>query len=255
MPVNSRAVTLLHLLHAALLNDSIDRGTGLQVFVSDLYTVDWRNMLGRYAVHQLPPKLQLIHRQNVMQHHVHMQRPLKSGFRLLWNALPQDAARADVIVWIMSGISTIIIHPDVLSALCSGYFAAVVRAWERPTGRQVAMKIMSRSVYREHMALLGKEVAVMHAMGSHPHLLPLQQVLYAEQRLYLVTGVLLSSLPLMMTRRWLPRPRDWRPARLKNGPLDWQTFTPLMPITVTAHVHSICGSSSLHVVARTCPIL
>ncbi|KAK9786901.1 hypothetical protein WJX73_004202 [Symbiochloris irregularis] len=86
-----------------------------RVFVSDLYTVDWRNMLG------------------------------------------------------------------------SGYFAAVVRAWERPTGRQVAMKIMSRSVYKEHMALLGKEVAIMHAMGSHPHLLPLQQVLYAEQRLYLVT--------------------------------------------------------------------
>lgn len=28
----------------------------------------------------------------------------------------------------------------------------------------------------------------MHAMGSHAHLLPLQQVMYAEQRMYLVTG-------------------------------------------------------------------
>lgn len=71
---------------------------------------------------------------------------------------------------------------------CSGYFAAVVRAWDRTTGAQVALKIMARSVFRDHLALLGREVAVMHAMGTHAHLLPLQQVMYAEQRLYLVTG-------------------------------------------------------------------
>lgn len=76
---------------------------------------------------------------------------------------------------------------DWKNMLGSGYFAAVVRAWDRASGTQVALKIMARSVFRDHLALLGREVAVMHAMGSHAHLLPLQQVMYAEQRMYLVT--------------------------------------------------------------------
>ena len=58
----------------------------------------------------------------------------------------------------------------------------------------MTLNIMARSVFRDHLALLGREVAVMHAMGTHPHQLPLQQVMYAEQRLYLVTGAHASVL-------------------------------------------------------------
>lgn len=49
---------------------------------------------------------------------------------------------------------------------------------------------MARNVFKDHLALLGREVSVMHAMGTHEHLLPLRRVMYAPQRLYLVTGAL-----------------------------------------------------------------
>ena len=58
---------------------------------------------------------------------------------------------------------------------------------------QVALKIMARKVFKDHLALLGREVAVMHAMGQHDHLLPLRRVMYAKQRLYLVTGELCEA--------------------------------------------------------------
>lgn len=42
--------------------------------------------------------------------------------------------------------------------------------------------------YREHFQLLQKEVAILHILGSHPHILGLKEVLHADERLYLVTG-------------------------------------------------------------------
>ena len=42
--------------------------------------------------------------------------------------------------------------------------------------------------YREHFQLLQKEVAILHILGSHPHILGLREVLHADERLYLVTG-------------------------------------------------------------------
>ena len=52
---------------------------------------------------------------------------------------------------------------------------------------------MARNVFKDHLALLGREVSVMHAMGHHEHLLPLRKVMYAKERLYLVTGACSDS--------------------------------------------------------------
>ena len=50
------------------------------------------------------------------------------------------------------------------------------------------MPIPVQGPYREHFQLLQKEVAILHILGSHPHILGLKEVLHADERLYLVTG-------------------------------------------------------------------
>ncbi|KAK9807765.1 hypothetical protein WJX72_008555 [[Myrmecia] bisecta] len=72
----------------------------------------------------------------------------------------------------------------------SGAFAAVVRCFGKHDKRAYALKVIARTAYREHYELMNKEVTVMHMVGVHPHLVTLKEVLYAKQRLYLVTEYL-----------------------------------------------------------------
>lgn len=55
------------------------------------------------------------------------------------------------------------------------------------------MKVVSRDACQKYFDLMNKEVAVMHVIGEHPHLLTLREVFYSKHHIYIITGELLLN--------------------------------------------------------------
>ena len=68
----------------------------------------------------------------------------------------------------------------------------MVRGWDRTSEEEVAVKVVSRAACQRHFHLMNKEVAVMHMVGAHPHLLTLREVFYSVHHIYIITGALFS---------------------------------------------------------------
>ncbi|KAJ9514520.1 hypothetical protein QJQ45_016257, partial [Haematococcus lacustris] len=116
---------------------------------------------------------------------------------------------------------------DYNQPLGTGLFAVVLRAEERSTkassmtrelcrrsvecgtglarlaanfwGAGVAIKVIKAEAYREYKDLVEREIMVWHAVGVHPHIVKLKEVLYSEARVYFVAelcdgGNLMASL-------------------------------------------------------------
>ncbi|GFH11740.1 protein kinase domain-containing protein [Haematococcus lacustris] len=70
-------------------------------------------------------------------------------------------------------------------------------AWLPDAG--VAIKVIKAEAYREYKDLVEREIMVWHAVGVHPHIVKLKEVLYSEARVYFVAelcdgGNLMASL-------------------------------------------------------------
>ena len=74
-----------------------------------------------------------------------------------------------------------------------GAFAVVVKGWSKAEAKSsaptpYAVKVVTAEAYSSYYQMINKEVAIMHLLGGHPHLLGLKEVMYGRNRLYMVTG-------------------------------------------------------------------
>jgi len=64
----------------------------------------------------------------------------------------------------------------------------VVKGWDKDSAEEVAIKVVSRLACQRYFHLMNKEVAIMHMIGEHPHLLALREVFYSKHHIYIITG-------------------------------------------------------------------
>ena len=65
----------------------------------------------------------------------------------------------------------------------------MVLGWDKESSEAVAVKVVSRDACNKYFHLMNKEVAVMHVIGEHPHLLTLREVFYSKHHIYIITGI------------------------------------------------------------------
>lgn len=72
--------------------------------------------------------------------------------------------------------------------LGSGLFACVLRGRMHDSGEAVAVKIIKAEAYKEYMEMVKREATVWSAVGHHPHIVHLKQVLESRTRMYFIAG-------------------------------------------------------------------
>ncbi|GAX76384.1 hypothetical protein CEUSTIGMA_g3830.t1 [Chlamydomonas eustigma] len=80
-----------------------------------------------------------------------------------------------------------------------GLFAVVTKATDVQTGNLCALKIIKSSVYREYRSMVQREMLVWSAVGAHPYILKLKDVVSSDNRMCFVSemctgGSLLAGL-------------------------------------------------------------
>ncbi|KXZ51601.1 hypothetical protein GPECTOR_12g565 [Gonium pectorale] len=71
--------------------------------------------------------------------------------------------------------------------LGSGLFACVMRGRMHCSGEPVAVKVIKTEAYQQYSEMVQREAAVWSAVGAHPHIVQLKQVLRSSERMYFIS--------------------------------------------------------------------